>query len=114
MSILFDSSHIVSRDGSSNIEPYITFYGEHNVKLIKNIDQQIEKLEKQVEFEMGQKVKARNQRNDYVKEVEKCLSEYQARIEELETALAEISRVANYPPRDKSISELAREALKIK
>tara|TARA_R110000782_G_scaffold19035_2_gene51713 strand:- start:2064 stop:2411 length:348 start_codon:yes stop_codon:yes gene_type:complete len=45
---------------------------------------EIEKLEKQVEFEMGQKVKAREQRNDYVKEFEKCLSEYQARIEELD------------------------------
>ena len=47
-----------------------------------------------------------DENGEYVK-----YSDHVKRIEELEKALTEIQRVANFPPVDKIISELARQAL---
>jgi len=64
MSIQFDPNNIVSIEGSVNIQPHITYYGDYNVNLIKNMTQYIEELEQKVKFEMRQKAKAREQRDE--------------------------------------------------
>lgn len=50
----------------------------------------------------------------FAEEIIRLKNKFDTQVEELEKALTEISRVADFPPVDKIISELARQALKIK
>ena len=59
MSLSFDGNKIVYAEGSINIEPLLTFYGQQNIDCVNGLLKRIQELEAQLLLEQCQKAKLR-------------------------------------------------------